>query len=298
MQPRRFGRVANAALLGLGLLLLALAGGLAWWQRPDPARPALWLVEGAGGQRAYLFGTIHALPRPAAWRHGAVAQALAKADLLVVEVANLDDSAGMARSFAALAHSAGLPAPEARVAPALRPALQHALAASGKNSAELASLESWAIALLVAREASHDNPAYGVDRALLADHGGLPVVELEGAFAQFSMFYRLPESAQRKMLELALQPEAGSDQTPDLAKAWREGNLPVLAAQTRSGLLAEQVLHEALYAARNRAWTAALAGMMTRGAHPFVAVGAAHLAGTEGLPALLQARGYRLQRLQ
>ena len=41
----------------------------------EPVRPALWQVDGPHGQRAWLLGTIHALPGPVKWRSAAIDEA-------------------------------------------------------------------------------------------------------------------------------------------------------------------------------------------------------------------------------
>ena len=88
---------------GLAILLLAACA-----PEPQPAKPALWRVEGAHGEWGYLFGTIHSLKQPALWRSGKVGPALDEADRIVVEVALLSDQASLRKTFAAMPKTPGL----------------------------------------------------------------------------------------------------------------------------------------------------------------------------------------------
>lgn len=282
----------------VALTALSLAGGALWYglHRPETVHPALWQIEGPGGQKGWLFGTIHALPRAAAWREGPVAQAWDQADTIIVEIAALNDDAATARVFQSLAHTPGLPPLDARVAPQNRAKLAKALADAHAKPTDFNDTESWAAALMLAREGAQGDPAHGIDRAVLAQAGGKRIVELEGAGAQLAIFDRLPESAQRRLLDEALTDD---QQAPvDLAAAWKTGDIAALSRETRRGILADPVLREALYTGRNRAWAGTIAQDLAKGAHPFIAVGAAHMAGPDGLPAMLSARGYRVTRLQ
>jgi uncharacterized protein YbaP (TraB family) len=274
---------------------LALAGcGAAEADRP-PASPALWEVSDAGGVRGWLFGTIHALPDGADWQTPALEAALDGAGVLVVEIAALGDAGAAADAFDRLAHSPGLPPLTQRVLPAERDALAAALERADLDEADFATTESWAAALKIAAAARSGEAGNGADRALLAR--GLPTVGLESYAAQFAVFDRLAAADQAVLLAEAARGAGGAAER-DLAEAWRTGDLATIEAESARGFLADPELREALLTARNRAWAGRIAGLLAADRQPFVAVGAAHMLGDEGLPALLVARGYTVRRLQ
>jgi uncharacterized protein YbaP (TraB family) len=283
--------------LGLALAALLLGAGC---DRAEPARPALWQVDGPRGERAWLFGTIHALPHRVDWRSAQLEAALDASDRLVVEVAALRDGNAIARDFLALAQSPGLQPVHQRLAGPDRAELGKDLAAAGLPAHALDGYETWAAALalqqaLTARAGMDD--AKGVDRALLEDYRR-PVEEFEGARAQLAIFDRLAEADQRELLIAVLRGGDARAESTRLARAWASGDLDTIAREIDGDFLADPQLREALLTGRNRAWLAQLVTRLDQGARPFVAVGAAHLAGADGLPALLAARGYKVTRLQ
>ena len=280
----------------LALVLAAL--WLTGCGKTQQATPALWQVSGPGGQGAYLFGTIHALPDGVEWHSLAIDKALAGSDVLVVEIAAMEP----ADLFGKLATTKGLPPLSLRVDPDRRNALAHLLKTSGLKDNGFQDVETWAAALTLSRGASEGESRNGVDRALLdAPQGKRPatVLELEGLAAQLRMFDTLPEAEQRDLLESVID-EAGlarnSEQT--LVDAWIAGDTAALARESARGILADVELRTVLFTSRNRAWAERVADLTEQGQRPFVAVGAAHMAGPEGLPALLAARGYTVSRIQ
>lgn len=278
------------------LLLVALA---ACTPKPEPAEPALWQVEGPRGESAYLFGTIHTLPRPAAWRTRPVDRALEQSDRIVVEVADLADDTAMAEVFADLARSPDRPPLSQRVTPDSRKALAALLDKGGMNESQFASTETWAAALMLARIGDRSAGAYGIDRAVIEAAGERPVVELEGASRQLGIFDALPEKEQRDLLNAVVDDTENLEaENARLAETWRKGDMTAIEAETHTGLLADPELRQVLFISRNRAWAAQIVAMLQRGERPFVAVGAAHMAGPEGLPAMLAAQGYRVTRIQ
>ena len=287
------------SLRWIWLALAALV--LASCSKPAEVRPALWLVEGPNGQKAWLFGTIHALPQPVNWHSAKVDAALTQSDRLLLEVANIEDDSQTAQAFAALASSPGLPPLAQRVPPDLRDELDAAFKKDGFKPGDLDRYESWAAALMLqnaAMAAGKSDSGNGIDRALVRGYSG-PVEEFEGAAAQLAIFDQLPEPAQRALLASALT-EAPDEQAQMrmLEQAWARGDLAAVDAETNAEFLNDPMLRDALLVRRNQAWAMRLGGDLAQGKHPFVAVGLAHLVGKEGLPALLTQRGYRVTRLQ
>ena len=283
------------------LLALLLGGLVATCTQETPFRehpkPALWAIESASGDTlGWLFGTIHVLPDNRPWRSAAVVEAITHADLLVVEAADLDPSA-LKAAEGKLANPVEGPPLAARLPAALRPDLAALEARKGVRFGSLDSTETWAAALALAASARKSQGTH-VDRELLADFRARPVLALEGAQRQLMIFDALPEREQRDLLA-AVVAEAAADgaQEKRLVEAWRAGDLAALSPVLRTGILADRELSQALLVDRNRAWTSAVAKILRNGRRPLVAVGAAHMLGPEGMPALLARRGLKVRRV-
>jgi uncharacterized protein YbaP (TraB family) len=125
------------------------------------------------------------------------------------------------------------------------------------------------------------------------------VIELEGAESQLRIFDTLPEQEQRDLLAAVAKEALEGDQKSDMRlQSWLRGDLNALVKETHEGLLADPELREALLVSRNKEWAGRIAREMARGKTVFVAVGAAHTVGPDGLGALLEAKGYTIQRVQ
>ncbi|MBL8657844.1 MAG: TraB/GumN family protein [Altererythrobacter sp.] len=288
------------ALLALLLCgLVAACGAREGNADPAPARPALWAIEDASGVEAgWLFGTIHALPAGTHWRTPAFDKAEARAGVLVVEVRDLDPGR-MAAIFDRLARDRPGPPLAQRLPPQERRALAMLMEREDIAPDRLDGLETWAAALALARAGAQATPAGGVDKALIADFTGRPVIELEGAERQLAIFDRLPQTAQRALLVAIVEERTAREGgEAALARAWLAGDLAALDRETGRGLLADPGLRAALSTNRNGDWARSIAALLASGRRPLVAVGAAHMVGAEGLPALLAREGYKLRRLQ
>ena len=261
---------------------------------PEPS-PALWEVSGRNGEKAWLFGTIHALPDDVEWRTPELERAFDNSDLLMVEIGNLDNSSAAAKAFNTFAETHGLPALSSRVAPADRPALLALMERAGMDDADFWDTETWAAALLLANGVRENDTGNGVDRDLLDD--GKPVEALETFAGQFARFDGLDETAQRDLLA-GIAREAVADQADKRVTAWLTGDLANLEGEMEDAFLNQPALRETLLVDRNLYFAARIVVTIEDRRVPFVAVGAGHMLGPEGVPALLAARGYTVRRLQ
>ena len=284
------------------LILLALFALAACHSAPvDMKHPALWEVTGPDGVKGFLFGTVHALPDGLAWKTPAIDRAIGQSTTLVLEIIDPSDENAARAAFVRLGTTPGQPPLGQRVDPAQREALRAALAKTGLKPAQFASLEDWAAALTLsfALEARDGYvPDNGADRALLAAAGKRPVVGLETLEGQLGLFDALSAREQRSLLGAIVAESAGDEADKKLVKAWAEGDVATLDREAHAGMMADPRLREALLVSRNRRWAEQIDAMLKAGKRPFVAVGAAHVAGIDGLPEMLAARGFTVKRVQ
>ena len=255
----------------------------------------MWEVSRGGAPVAWLFGTVHALPPGLDWRTPAFDKAFAGADLVLVEIAELEDNARGRAAFEAVSRSPGLPPLGQRVPASARPRLAALLDLADVDARDLQTRETWAAALILTAATRRHDPALGVDRAILDK--ARRVEGLESHAAQFARFDRLSQAAQDQLL-LAVADDALAPDPDARLVAWLTGDLAKLQHLTAARLAACPELHEALVTSRNRAWATRTIALIQAGERPFVAVGAGHMLGEDGLPALLAQQGFTLTRLQ
>jgi uncharacterized protein YbaP (TraB family) len=230
------------------------------------------------------------------WRTPLLDDALGQSGVLVLEIGNLQDSAAIRRTFTALSRTPGLGPVSARVAPDDAAAVRAALARAGLDDATLTSLETWAVALSLNTATAPAGDS--VERQLLAEWGDRPTTGLETIADQLGAFDTLAADEQTELLVSVAKETARPDERRALAEAWRAGDTSAIEALTSEGALARPALREALLAQRNRAWAARIVPLVEAGRTPFVAVGAGHVVGADGLPSLLAARGLEVRRVQ
>jgi hypothetical protein len=142
---------------------------------------------------------------------------------------------------------------------------------------------------------------HGVDRRFIRRAGDKAIVELESADAQFELLDGLPLDVQEVMLQDALNRSPGFDQaTEQLFEAWRRGDEPALQEIVFRPAASDadfKSFYEMIFFQRNRAMSEQLAELARDGKTRFAVLGAGHMLGPRGIPALLCERGFEVRRV-
>jgi uncharacterized protein len=284
--------------------LLALGSTASAAKAPQIARPALWSVSDAD-TTIYLFGTIHLLPENYQWRSAKLDQAVGSSQQLVVEtIVDQKNPMKLMQALTSLAFSPGLPPLADRVPKGKRAALVEAVRKSGLPPQALDRMETWAAAFILLGNQFRDmglKGDQGVEMVLRNDFAGRgkPIGELESNLQQLSFFDKLPEGAQRQLLEGAIdQSSEPKEEFNAMLNAWVHGDVKAIARSFNHDLAASPELQQALLKNRNANWKTWIEQRMSQPGAIMVAVGAGHLAGKDSVIDLLQRDGYRVRRLQ
>jgi len=144
------------------------------------------------------------------------------------------------------------------------------------------------------------NPMLGVEMTMTsrAARDNKPIEGLETVDEQLSFLDGLPIEAQSDMLIQALIDGAGLTDTIDaIIDAWHEGDTAMLEETLLSSIEEQTELSKILITDRNERWAETISGWLDDDRDYLVIVGALHLVGDQGVPALLKARGLGIQQL-
>ena len=266
------------------------------------ARPALWAVSDAD-TTIYLFGTIHLLPDNYSWRTQKIDQAVGGSQQLVVETI-VDDKnpQKLMQAMASLGFANNLPPLVQRLPASKRPALEAAIKKSGMPVQALDRMKTWTAAIiLLGGKFKELGLSGGVEGVLRNDFStnGKPIGELESNVEQLSYFDRLPESAQRALLEGAIDDKQSMDsELGGMLKAWSSGDVNGIAKTFDRDLAGTPELAQSLIKQRNANWSKWIEQRLDKPGAILVAVGAGHLAGKDSVLEMLKKQGYKVRRLQ
>ena len=310
-RTRGFALGLSAAALAAALASFGCAGG--WRDRAAPpvaaaprATPLFWHAQAPGGGGFYLLGSVHIRAVDAPALGPEVEQAYRRSDELVVEVdvsrITPADVEAQTQRYATLPPHLRL---DALLAPETRELLARYVESHALPAERLQRYKPWfasQMILMTELEAAGYDAARGVDRAFVDQAGGeKPIAGLETLASQFALLDGQTLAVQELMLkDVLLRSDDLVARTNELLEAWSRGDETAL--ERKIFLPVEEAPElESFYAAffwrRNAAMAARLVELAGDGQTRFVVLGAGHLLGAKGIPALLAEQGFVVERV-
>ncbi len=285
-------KVAAVALL-LGALLFAAPSA--------QAEPTLWVVKGPHST-VYLFGTVHALKKDVPWRTAKIDTAIQQSGSLWLEIPNIDDAQSMQPLILQLGMDQAHPLSTHLTKDQLAK-LDDVAKTAGIPSGEAAlePFKPWLAAItlsLIPMMKAGFDPTSGVEYILKPefDKANKPVKGFETAEQQLHYLADLPEKTQVDYLASELDDFNGeTEKFQKIVAAWYAGDDAALDSMMSSEFRDKYPeLYQILIVKRNQAFTSQIDGLLKGDGTIFVAIGAGHLVGHDGVPAMLEKLGYKV----
>ena len=283
----------RARLISL-ILVLAFGAG------PALAQPPLWVAHGRHAT-LYLFGSVHILPRNVDWAPAALTSAIAKADEIWFELP-IDEATDL--EAARLVAQRGIaPAGDdlfSHLTQAQATRLTATCQALAVSCASLARMRPWLadLTLSLAMDAKAGAVSdQGVEQKLQAlAPPTTRRMAFETAALQIALLADTPLDDQLASLDESLTDyQDDPDSYRRMIDEWMAGDLAGLQKDALSPLAnAAPGFYRRLITDRNQRWAGLLAKRLEGRGVGVVVVGAGHLIGPGGVPALLRARGFRV----
>jgi uncharacterized protein YbaP (TraB family) len=258
----------------------------------------VWRVSDANGATLFLGGSMHALrstdyPLPSAYNRAFDASTRLALEYDPKEIKNIFKD-----YFRAGQYPKG-DTLKNHVDPRTYDYVRRFFALRKVPEAKFNTFRPWFIAIVLTAP-SPQATALGVERFLIgrAQANSKPVSGLDSLREGVEHYSGLNERESEAFLLLQFV-NAGRQNPSDISvlKMWRSGDVETLTRLGRESFRDFPTMDERLRGARNRKWIPKIEGYLRSGHTYFVVAGAAHMGGPDGLLALLQARGYKIEQL-
>jgi uncharacterized protein YbaP (TraB family) len=281
--------------------IFAAAFGLCLVGFSAKAEPAMWVIKDSDST-IYLIGTLHILKHDTEWNAEKVKKTVRESTELWLEIADFDDQSAMLGLVSKLGMDAEHPL-SSKLNDEQKQKLTKIAGAFAVPPATLEPMRPWMAAFLLAEmqllKAGYD-PKAGVETALKAQAAaeGDNIRGFETAEEQLHLLADMPEADQVAFLVTMLDDlEKGMDLVEQLSRAWIDGDTDTIARLSDDDMKKEAPnVYRKLIVQRNIAWSEKIEKMLKGSGVQLIAVGAAHLAGSDSVQAQLAKRGIKVER--
>lgn len=278
----------KSTLLFTGLLLLSLGSRA-------QSNSLLWKVTHKGTAKpTYIFGTIHALPQSSHFFPHAVDNALRSSDKLVLEI-DMDNAEELS-TLPSLMVLQGKTIKDLMTQEQLQKVSQYLIDSLGIPFEQVAALKPFVFTSLLLPKIVGTAPA-SIEQQLLtvAKEMDKTVEGIEKVAEQVAAFDKLPLDQQvKQLMELVSDMKKAKEDYQQLLNAYINQQLDQILTLSEKENVNYPQFTQILINERNINWIPRLEKMIAAGGS-FVAVGAGHLPGSNGVIELLKNKGYTVE---
>lgn len=265
---------------------------------------SMWQLEGRNNS-IYLLGSVHLLRADDHPLPSVMDEAYEEAETVIMEL-DMDDIDPIEAQ--SLLTELGLIHDDRSLAD-LMGAEAYAEAAALANSADiplsmLVQSEPWLAAITVEQlmlSRIGFNPLYGIEHHFMekAEADEKEILGLETVGEQLRFLDGMSLEAQRDLLLQSLKESVDIRKIMDeLVDAWRHGNIEFMQDNMLDEMKQYPELYQTIVVDRNRNWVAKVLELLDDEEDYLIVVGALHLIGEDGLPALLTREGLSVRQLR
>jgi len=295
--PRSLAR----RLVGFTICAAAMAASPAAAQSAA-GKSFLWKVQ-SGARVVYLAGSVHALSADVYPLSPAFERAFAASGTLVEEI-DLSEAESLAIAPTILAKGMYLDGRrfDSVVSKETAAMVTARLKESGMPVEMFQAMKPWMVMLMVsaleAQKAGLD-ASLGLDKHFYdrAKTAGKAIIGLETAESQMDRLDKMPDTLQEQLLRSSLsEMETSRNLLKEIVAGWRRGDVAGLEKTLLSDFTEYPAAYRSLLVERNQNWVPQIDACLAKPQPCLVVVGAAHLVGPDGLLAIMQRKGYKIEQ--
>jgi uncharacterized protein YbaP (TraB family) len=161
-------------------------------------------------------------------------------------------------------------------------------------------MKPWLVAITLMAptlQAAGFKPELGIDKHFFdrAKDSGMKRQGLETMAFQLDQFDSMSPKLQEELLRTTMEDlDKEVSGVKEMAQAWSFGNIAAMEKMTLGEMKDAPELYQRLLVQRNQNWIPHVEACIKENSGCFIVVGAAHLVGPDGLPALLAKKGYKV----
>lgn len=282
------------------LMVALLAGTAAAPVAAQTPAPPIWVVEDEDST-VYMVGTVHMMRDGVDWEGPELSAIFKDVDAVWLELPDFEPPENLGALIMQTGLSPDRPLSSLLSAEELA-GLEAILAEHQVPIDSFDGLRPWfaylQISALMLMDAGFD-PQGGIDVHIKAraDELGVPVNGFETFIEQFETLSGMPEEVQLDVLRETIveYDEAREDLVVQL-EGWIGGDLSALEAETGDIAREMEAFYQVLFVDRNEGFVDGIEEILAGEGTTLVAVGLGHYVGPDSIPALLEARGYTVER--